>query len=193
MRDQPTVGIHHIGAAMRADLDLGNHIPDQLEIDLRDAHAGVTPGAGQRQRHVRLGFPAKINRAVIHFVRHRLCEFRLVRVVDTTTNHVHCQPGDLELLAAGGIDLSKLRDRRYLAQKPQRIEAALIERAVGPRQLRGPAHLALDLRNELFDLVGGGSRLLLLDADQGILVLLIRETDFEPATGDQSQYDDGHE
>ena len=78
MRDQPAVGIHYIGAAMRADLDLGNHIPDQFEIDLRDAHPGVAPGAGERQRHVRLGFPAKINRAVIHFVRHGLGEFRLV-------------------------------------------------------------------------------------------------------------------
>ena len=43
---------------------------------------------------------------------------------------------------------------------------ALIERAVGPRQLRGPAHLAFDLGDELFDLVGGGNGLLLLNADQ---------------------------
>jgi hypothetical protein len=30
-------------------------------------------------------------------------------------------------------------------------------------------------------------------ADQGILVFLIREPDFESAAGDQRQHDDGHE
>ena len=42
------------------------------------------------------------------------------------------------------------------------VETALIERAVGPRQLRGPADLAFDLGNELLDFVGGGDALRLL-------------------------------
>ena len=166
MRDQPAGGIDHIGAAVLADLDLGHHIPDQLEIDLRDAHPGIAPGAGKRQRHVRLGLAAKVNRAVIDFMRHGLREFRLLGVVDAASNHVHCQTRDLELLMARSIDLGQLRDRRDLAQQPQGVETALIERAVGPRQLRGPAHLAFDLGDELFDLVGGGNGLLLLNADQ---------------------------
>ena len=71
------------------------------------------------------------------------------------------------------IDLRELGDGWDLTQQAQRIEAALIERAVGPRQLRGPAHLAFNLGNEFFDLIGRGKRLLLLDADQRDLVLLI--------------------
>ena len=80
----------------------------------------------------------------------------LLGIVDAAADHVHGQPRHLELLVARGIDLREFGDRRHLAQQPQRIEAALIERAVGPRQLRGPADLAFDLGDEFFDLVGGG-------------------------------------
>jgi hypothetical protein len=34
MGDEAAIGVDHIGAAVLADLDLGDHVPDQLEIDL---------------------------------------------------------------------------------------------------------------------------------------------------------------
>src|SRR5437660_7302616 len=61
MRDQPSLRVDHIGVAALADLDLRDHVPDQLEIDLGDAHAGVAPRAGNGQRHIRLGFAAEID------------------------------------------------------------------------------------------------------------------------------------
>ena len=73
-------------------------------------------------RDLQDGVDALHDQVMDHSVRHGLGEFRLLRVVDAATVHVHCQPGHLELLVARSIDLSKLRDRRYLAQKPQRIE-----------------------------------------------------------------------
>jgi len=73
-------------------------------------------------RDLQDGVDALHDQVMDHSVRHGLGEFRLLRVVDAATDHVHCQPGHLELLVARSIDLSKLRDRRYLAQKPQRIE-----------------------------------------------------------------------
>ena len=66
---------------------------------------------------------------------------------------------------AGRVDLRQFRNGGHLAQQPQRVEASLIERAVGPRQLRGPADLAVDLGNEFLDLVGRSLRLLVLDVD----------------------------
>ena len=76
MRDQAAGGVDHIGASVAGELDLGEHVPDQFQIDLGDAHPGVAPRAGKRQCHVRLGFAAEIDRAVIHLVRHRLGEAR---------------------------------------------------------------------------------------------------------------------
>ena len=82
---------------------------------------------------------------------------------------------------AGGVDLRQFGDRRHLAQQAQRVEAALLQRPVGPRQLGRPADLALDLRDEFLDLGGGGFRLFALDADQRGLVVPVGEPDFERA------------
>jgi signal transduction histidine kinase len=41
MCDQPALRVDHVGVAALADLDLRDHVPDQLEIDLGDADAGV--------------------------------------------------------------------------------------------------------------------------------------------------------
>ena len=75
MRDQPAVAVDHIGVAVLADLDLRDHVPDQLEIDLGDADAGLAPRAGERERHVGLGFAAEIDRAVIDLVGHASVNF----------------------------------------------------------------------------------------------------------------------
>ena len=166
MRDQPAGGVDHIGAPVPGEFDLRQHVPDQFQIDLGDAHAGVAPRAGERQRHVRFGFAAEIDRAEIDLVRHRLGEARVLGDVVAAADHLHGEPRHPQLLVAARIDLGKLGDRRHLAQQPQRVEAPLLERAGRPRQLRGPADLAFDLADELADLAGGGFGLLALNAHQ---------------------------
>ena len=188
MGDETAAGVDDKGAAVDADLDLRHHVPDQLEIDLRDADAGITPRAGERDRHIGLGLAAEIDRSVIDLVGHRLLEFRLVGIIDAAADHVHGEPRHFQLLVAGGVDLRQFGDRRHLAQQAKRIEAPLIERAVGPRQLRGPAHLTVDLGDEFLDLVGGGLRLQALGLDQRRLVLTIGEPDLEGAVADQRQH-----
>ena len=108
-------------------------------------------------------------------LRRRLGEFRVIGQIGAAGDHVHGQPRHPQPLLAGGIELRQLGDGRHLAQQPQSIEAALLDRARRPRQLRGPAELAFDLLDELADLGGGGFRLLALDADQRNLVLSIVE------------------
>jgi hypothetical protein len=150
---------------------------------LTSATLSVAPGAGNRQRHIRLGFAAEIDRAVIDLARHRFRELGIIGEVGAAGHHVHGQPRHSQPLFTGGIELRELGDGRHLAQQPQGIEAALFDRAGRPRQLRGPAELALDLLDELTDLGGGGLRLLALDADERGLVLLIIEQDVENAVG----------
>ncbi len=193
MRDQPALGVDDVGAPALADLDLGDHVPDQLEIDLGDAHAGVAPGAGDGERHVGFGFPAEIDRSVIDLVRRGLGELGIAREVGAAGDHVHGQARDPEPLLAGGIELSQLGDGGDLAQQPQGIEAALLDRARRPRQLRGPAELTLDLLDELADLGGGGFRLFALDADERSLVLLIVEEHLECAGRQEHDRHHGHE
>src|SRR5262249_46923344 len=89
----------------------------------------------------------------------------------------------------GGVELSELGDGGHLTQQAQGIEAALFDRARRPRELRGPAELALDLLDELTDLGGGGLRLFALDADERHFVLLVIEEDVENAVGYQRDTD----
>src|SRR5262245_34474872 len=193
MRDQPALRVDHIGVTALADLDLRDHVPNELEIDLGDAHAGVTPRPGNGERHIRLGFAAEIDRAVIDFARHRFGEFGIAGEVGAAGDHVHGEPRYPQSLLAGGVELSELRYGWDLAQQPQGVEPALLDRARRPWQLRGPTELALDLLDELADLRGGGFRLLALDADQRRLVLLIIEEDVERAVGEERDADHHHE
>ena len=178
---------------MLADLDLGHDVPDQLEVHLRDADAGILARPGLRQRHVRLGFPAEVDRSVKHLVCDRLGELGIVRKVDAAVDGVHREPGDPQPLPAGRIDLGKLGDRRDLTQQPQRIKPTLVDRARRPRQLRGPAELILDLLDELADLGRSRLGLLVLDPDQRGLVLAIVKEDLEQAVGQQRNGNDGEE
>ena len=127
MRDQPALRTHHVGMAVLADLDLRDHVPDQLEIDLGDADAGVLAGAGQRQGHVGFGFATEIDRAVIDLARHRLGELGIVGEVRATGDDVHGEPRHPQPLLAGGVELSELGDGGNLAQQPQGVETALLD------------------------------------------------------------------
>ena len=88
MRDQPSLRVDDVGVAALTDLDLRDHVPDQLEVDFGDAHAGVAPRAGYGQRHIRLGFAAEIDRAVIDLARHCFRELGIIGKVGAAGNHV---------------------------------------------------------------------------------------------------------
>jgi len=114
MRDQPSLRIDDVGMTALADFDLRDHVPDELEIDFRDADTRVAPRAGDGQRHVRLGFAAEIDRPVIDLVRHRFRELGIIGKVGAAGDHVHGQPRDSQPLLAGGVELGELGDGRHL-------------------------------------------------------------------------------
>ena len=193
MRDQPSLRVDHVGMTTRTDLDLRDHVPDELEIDLGDAHTGSAADAGERQRHIRFGFATEIHRPVIDLVRHGLGELRLGGEVGAAADHVYRQARHAQALLARGIELGQFRNRRHLAQQALGIELALLDRAGRPRQLRRPAELSFDLPDELPHLSRRRFRLLALDADERCLVLLIVEEDLENAVGEQCHAHYRHE
>src|SRR6516225_1980273 len=106
---------------------------------------------------------------------------------------VHGEPRHPQLLLASGVELGKLGDGRYLTEQPQSIKTPLLNGAGRPRQLRRPAHLALDLLDEEANLLGGPFRLLTLNADQRLGVLAVGEKDLEEAIAEQLYANDGKE
>ena len=103
---------------------------------------------------------------------------------------IHGEPRHPQLLLAGGVELRELGDGRHLPQQPQPIETPLLDGAGRPRQLGRPAHLVLDLLDEVADLFGGAFRLLTLNADQRIGVLAIGKDDLEETIAEQSYAND---
>mgnify|MGYP000934535131 CR=1 FL=1 len=113
---QMEVAGRDIGMAALADLDLGDHVPDQLQINLGDAYAGVLAGAGQGQRHIRFGLPPKIDGAVIDLVGDSLRKFWLFREIEAAVNGIHGKPRNPQTFLARRIHLRQFGDRRHLPQ-----------------------------------------------------------------------------
>src|SRR5262249_56416365 len=126
MSDEAAYPIHDVGMAMLANLDLRDDVPDEFEVDLRDADPGVTTIAGQCKGHVWFRFRAKIDRTVIGLVSHCLDEFRVLGDVDVAVDHVRCEPRDTQPLDTRRVDLRKLRDRRNLAQQTHGVDSTLL-------------------------------------------------------------------
>ncbi len=89
MRDQASSRAHHVGVAVLADLDLRHHVPDQFQVDLGNADAGVLAGTGQRQRHIGLGLPAEIDRPIIDLVGDGFGELCILGKIEAGVHDVH--------------------------------------------------------------------------------------------------------
>ncbi len=73
------------------------------------------------------------------------------------------------------VDLGQLGDRRHLAQQPDEIVAALLERQRVPSRRGRPADLLLDIATQMLDALGGVPSLLLLDLDRGVFGFTVAE------------------
>ena len=87
---------------------------------------------------------------------------------------IHGQPRDPELLAPGAVsEQAHLCDREHMLQESEVVRRRC-STAAEPATRLGlghPAELALDLADEGLNAGGGGLRLLLLERDEGLLVL----------------------
>src|SRR4051812_49107833 len=116
MSNQPPLGIHHISLARPSYLDLGDHIPDQLQVYLSDGDACIPPSASDGERNIRLGITPEVNWPVVGLSLNRAQEFGVLRVVRPTPEHIHGEAGDPQLLAAARVELGNFRDRRNLTK-----------------------------------------------------------------------------
>src|SRR3954465_4536622 len=122
MRDQTALRVDNEGLAALADLDRCYNIPDQLKIDLSDAHTSVPTPTGERKRHIGFGFASEIDRAVIDIVGHRVDEDGLLGKVGLAGAHAHGDTRYAQLFLAGGIELGELRDGLALPQESRGVE-----------------------------------------------------------------------
>ena len=193
MRDQPALVVDDIGVAGLADLDRGDDVPDQLEIDLGDGDAGVAAALRHRHRHVGLGVLAEIDRSEPHLLGERLGKAGIGRVIGAAADHIHRQTGHFELLVALAVELAELGDRRHLPLQSAEVEAALLDRCRGPLRRRRPADLLLDLGDELLDALRRRLGLLALQLDRRVPGLDIGEPDIERPVDQQHQADEPDE
>ena len=187
MRDQVAVGVHDVGVAGLADLDLRDHVPDELEVDLRHRHPGLVAAAAQRDGDVRLGLLAEVDEAEVGLALLGIAEARVLGEIRPAAHHVHGEAGDAELLLPRRVDVADLGDRRHLAEEAEVVSAPLLHGRRGSHdgRLGRPADLALDFLDELLDAGGSAERLFALERHERLLVLLVGEVDLERAAGDE--------
>ena len=183
--DQLAPAVDDVGAPGSPDPDLGNDVPDELEIDLGDRHPGLAP-TGDRKAEIRLGFLPEVHRPEVGPPRPRLIEPRVVREIGLAAHHVHREPGHSELLPAGRVELADLGHRGRLALETDELEAPLLDRRPGAHlPLARPPDLALDVPDEGLDARRGAGRLLTLERHQGGEVLVMGEIELDEAAGEQ--------
>ena len=144
--------------ASLADLDLRHHVPDELQIYLYHCDPRLISAPGHGNGHMRLGLLAEIDRAKVHLASSGLEEFGS-REKSAWLPTTSLPRRETRNLFARRIQLADLGDGRDLAQKPEIVEAALVQHRLRSARLGpgGPINLVLDLRDKLLDLGGRGS------------------------------------
>src|SRR5215472_19204609 len=98
MSNQSSLPVDDVRVAAPAGLNFRDHIPDELEVDLSDAHAVITACPRERESHIGLGLAPKVNWPIVDLVGQCLAELRLLRKVLTVTDHIHGELRHAELL-----------------------------------------------------------------------------------------------
>ncbi len=190
--DEQAALVDHVGGAGLADLDARDHVPDELEVDLGHRHPGRAAAAGDAHGDVGLRALAEVDLAEIALVGPGVGERRVLAQVGAAAHRVHGEARHLDLLAALGVEIPHLGDGRGLAQEAQEVEAALLEPA-RRQEACGPAHLALDLLEELLDDGSGALRLLALHGDERLAALAVGIVHFNRGIDDERAADERHQ
>src|SRR5215470_5423414 len=81
MRHDAALAIENVAYATLADFQFPHKVPDKLETDLDNAHAGVLPRASKRQRHIGFRLTAQIDRTEVDPAGLSHGEFRVLREI----------------------------------------------------------------------------------------------------------------
>ena len=193
MCDEASRLVNNISPTALADLNLRDDVPNEGEIHLPNDNAILRSNAGHGYRHIRLRLVDEINRPIVNFIDHRLNERRLLRMIGMTCDDIRRFARHAVLFSSHRIELHELGQCRHLAQQANRIKLPFIQCAVAQGQLGFPYQSGRDVVEELADLVRRGFCLLALNANQKILLLVVREPDIGHAIDRQSETNDGDE
>ena len=184
--DEEAVAVDDVGLALVADLDPRDDVPDELEIDVGDRHRPVVAARAKRNRHVRLGLLAEVHRPEPGLAALRVAKRRLLRAVlarirccpSRAATRAICSRPALSICAMSVISgtwRSSFRNsirRSSTSPAPSCGNAAYFE-------------LLLDRRDVLLDARRRRDRLLVLQARERRLVLLVRKIDADRARREQ--------
>src|SRR5262249_36541446 len=178
--------------AVLADLDLRDHVPDQLEVYLGDGDAALS-AVTLCHGEVGLAFLVELDGAKVNPFRHRFDECRVVRAVGPAANDIWGNPRHAQLLAALAVNLGQLCDGRNNAQQADIVEVPLFVGQFCPLSLGHPPELRFDLTHAGFDPLGGCLRLLALHFYRSAPVVLVNEIKVERGVKHQDHHDQAHE
>ena len=187
--DKKAIAVDDVSLAFFADLDARHDVPDELEVDLGNRYRAVVVAGTKRDGHVGLGFLAKVHRSEPGLPALRTAKRGFLRAVLARTDAVHAQPRHSDLLVPGRVELRDIGDFRSLAQQLEEFDAAHLDVACVELGQRSIGELALDLPDVLLDARRCRERLLVLQARQRRLVVLIGEIEADGAGGEQGAGD----
>ena len=179
--DEESRTVDDVSLPLLSDLDARHDVPDELQVDVGEDHGPLVAARAQSDGHVRLGLLAEVHRPEPRLSAFRVAESRLLRAILARTDVVHAEPRDRDLFVAACIDLRDVGDFRCLAQELQELDAPQLDIARIELGQRGVPELLLDPGDVLLDARRRGERLLVLQACQRQLVLLVREIDADRA------------
>jgi hypothetical protein len=184
--------VEHEGVARLTDMDRRDHVPDQLEIDLRDGDAVDLARTGNCHGHVRLGTFVQCHRAVPGVIRAGADDGGIARAINAAVDNVGVDPRDLQPFDALVIDQRDRDDRRHLPQQPQYVEPVPLVGPFPPRQLHGPLQLVGDIAEISLDLARGRTRFGVQPLGQYQALIAITELRLARSVGEQ-RHDDSAE
>jgi hypothetical protein len=151
--DQTAQRVDHVRVPRLADPDLGDDVPDDLEVDLGGRHLGAGLPRRHRDDHVGLGLVPEVHGTEVRRPRPGLGELGRLRRVLLTADRVQGDAGHPELFLARPVEVRDLTDRGGVAEEPQVVDLALLARRGGIVEggLDRPADQPLDVPDEQLD------------------------------------------
>ncbi len=193
MRDQASRAVDDVDDAFAPEMDARDHIPDVLQADFGDRHAGRGIAAGNRECDEGFAAFAEIDVAVIDAIRPCARKCGRGRAICQRVHPAQFQSRFRDPFASGFVEQHQVGDRRCLAHGAQHVQPPLLGRVFAPWQGRQPGQLQFHLAQKLENPYRRGVRLGILQGGDGLALLLVSKTGADDCGYEQRHRHDQHE
>ena len=146
--------VQHEGLSGLADVDGGNDIPNELQIDLGDRRACARTYAGDGDGHKWFGAAMQRDRSPPEALRPRADKSWIGGMIDPAHFDIGICARYAKPLTARAVDKHRLDDRGGLAHQSKHVDAVAVVETLAPRGLDRPIHLAGNPVEELLNARG---------------------------------------